>query len=145
MKKEFEKFNIGQVAIIIKDNKCLILEFTKKQGWWGLPGGRIDQGESGEEAFKRELKEETDISNFELISVVDYDIWITGSGQPFCGIANLINITSQENEIKLSPEHNRYKWVGQDELVEYKFIWPKAKRMIKKGFKYSSLINKYEK
>jgi len=62
MKKEFEKFTISQVAIIIKDNKSLILEFADRPGMWGLLGGRIDKGELREEAFKRELKEEGGIN-----------------------------------------------------------------------------------
>ena len=103
MKKDFEKFNIGQVAIIIKSSKCLILEFIDRPGVWGLPGGRIDKGELGKEAFKRELKEEINLEKFVILGVVDYDIWITKSGNPFCGIANLIK--ANLNEIKLSFEH----------------------------------------
>lgn len=137
MKKEFEKFNIGQVAIIIKNNKCLILEFADNLGKWGLPGGRIDRGELGEEAFCRELKEEINLENFIILGVADYDIWMTSPGNPFCGIVNLIK--ADTSKIKLSFEHKQYKWILESEIDDYDFIWPNAKRMIKNGFKYNKL------
>jgi 8-oxo-dGTP diphosphatase len=138
MIKEFEKFNIGQVAVIIKNNKCLILEFADNLGKWGLPGGRIDKGELGEEAFKRELKEEINLDDFIVLGIVDYDIWINRMGNPFCGIANLIKANT--NKMKLSFEHKQYKWISESELDNYNFIWPNAKRMIINGFKYNKLL-----
>ena len=42
---------------IIKDSKILLLN-RKKRNWYELPGGKIDESESAEEAAKRELKEE---------------------------------------------------------------------------------------
>jgi len=140
MKKEFEKFTISQVAIIIKDNKSLILEFADRPGMWGLLGGRIDKGELREEAFKRELKEEGGINDFIFRGIVDYDAWINSAGNPVCGIANLIEINS--DKIKLSFEHSQYKWISEGELDNYNFVWPNAKRMIINGFKYNKLLNK---
>jgi len=138
MPKEFEKFIISQVAVLIRDNKCLILEFTDPPGRWGLPGGRLDVGEVGEPAFRREIKEELGLANFENLGVVDYETWhISRStdmkmGTPLCGIANLIK--NDEDEIKLSHEHSQLKWATEDELENYDFIWPNAIRMLKKGF-----------
>ncbi|MGV3666309.1 MAG: NUDIX hydrolase [Leptospira bouyouniensis] len=50
-----------RVAALIQDpkGKILLVQQQKKQsGYWLLPGGGIEFGESGEEALKRELKEE---------------------------------------------------------------------------------------
>ena len=58
MENNFEYFQISQAAIIMHEGKCLILEFASSPGYWGLPGGRIDKGESAKVAFSRELKEE---------------------------------------------------------------------------------------
>ncbi len=138
MAKEFEKFTISQVGVLIRDNKCLILEFADRLGYWGLPGGRLDRGESGKEAFKREIKEELDFSSFNKIEVVDYDIWYTDIGTSVCGIASLIK--NDSDKIKLSNEHNRFKWVTEEESKNYKFVWPNALRMIKKGFAYKKLL-----
>ncbi|WP_425529159.1 NUDIX hydrolase [Leptospira levettii] len=50
-----------RVAALIQDpkGKILLVQQQKKQsGYWLLPGGGIEFGESGEEALKRELREE---------------------------------------------------------------------------------------
>ena len=65
--KSYEKFNVSQKGVIIRDNKCFIAEVAKRPEIWDLPGGRIDQRENSEDAFKREIKEETGIRNFEIL------------------------------------------------------------------------------
>ncbi|MFH2104697.1 MAG: NUDIX domain-containing protein [Parcubacteria group bacterium] len=145
MPKNFEKFVVSQVAVLIRGDKCLILEFSDMPGRWGLPGGRLDVGEVGEQAFRREIKEELGLANFENLGVVDYETWhITKStdmkmGTPLCGITNLIK--NDEDEIKLSHEHSQFKWVTGDELEDYDFIWLAAARMLKKGFAYKKLLD----
>ena len=114
MKKEFEKFTISQVAVLIRDNKCLILEFARSPGKWGLPGGRIDKGEMGEEAFRREIKEELNLSCFEIVDIVDLDIWYTPNGRAVSAPAFLIQ--NDSDKIVLSNEHTSMEWVTEDRL-----------------------------
>ena len=48
-------------AIIYKDNKFLIAQRNLKKsqgGLWEFPGGKIEHGETREEALKREIYEE---------------------------------------------------------------------------------------
>lgn len=141
MKKEHEKFVVAQKAVLVRNNRCLILERLDKPGFWELPGGRIDQGETGEESFKREIKEELGFKEFELIGPVDYCVWFnTPAGAHACGIVNIIK--NNEDKIKLSPEHRRLAWITEAEINNYKYFWPKSERAIKKGFAYYRLINK---
>ncbi len=132
MKKEFEKFTISQGAVLIRDNKCLILEFANSPGKWGLPGGRIDAGEKGEDAFRREIKEELNLSNFKTVDIVDFDIWYTQKGTAGSAVAFLIQ--NDTDEIKLSSEHIKMAWVTEEEIDNYSYVWPNAKRMLKRGF-----------
>jgi len=55
-----EKLPIRPAAIIIKDNKLLVVK-TRRHGeeYYLLPGGGIEYGETIEEALKREVREET--------------------------------------------------------------------------------------
>ena len=140
--KEFEKFTISQAGIIIENNKCLIMEFSENPGRWGLPGGRIDRGEGNcEKAFRRELKEELNITKFKILGMVDFDAWITSSGTPVSSIIRLIDFDTKK--IKLSDEHRQSRWAGLNELDNYNFMWPNARRMIKKGFELNDLLKNH--
>ncbi|MDD2807609.1 MAG: NUDIX hydrolase [Patescibacteria group bacterium] len=136
MNKKFEKFTISQVAVLVRNNKCLVLEFSDRRGYWGLPGGRIDEKENGEAAFRREIKEELNLSDFEIIDLIDFDVWYSSSGKPYSGVAYLIK--NDNDQISLSHEHSKMEWVAADDLDNYNFIWPNAKRMLRKGLIKSS-------
>jgi len=143
LKEEFERFMVSQAGLVIKDGKLLIVEFsdTKK---WGFPGGRVDKFEDGEVGFKRELKEELGLESFDVLGVVDYDIFYTPKRKrAVCTIANLIDCDI--SEIKLSYEHSNYKWIGEHEIESIDFKFSNAKRMSKKGFKLKRLLEKNEK
>ena len=48
------------VGVVIRDQRgWILLEKRSDNGMWGLPGGRIEPGESVTEAAMREVKEET--------------------------------------------------------------------------------------
>ena len=144
MPKEFAKFWITQAGMIIKDNKCLVVEFADRPGAWDIPGGRIDVGEeeNSEESFRREIKEELGIDSFDIVDLVAYDIWMGYKGPQ--GVCALIFLIDNPNtyDIKLSEEHISYKWISEDEIKE-EFFWPGATKMLKKGFqRYRELKNK---
>jgi len=136
MRKEFAEFTISQVAVLVRDGKCLILQFSDND-LWGLPGGRIDEGElSWEDAFRREIREELGFTQFNILGLVDHDIWYSDfSGRMVCGVVRLIE--NKDEEIKLSHEHKQYKWVTADELDDYEYIWPRAVEMLKKGLDFN--------
>lgn len=51
------------VGLIIRDHRgWILLEKRKDCGLWGLPGGKIEPGESAIKAARREAKEETNLS-----------------------------------------------------------------------------------
>jgi 8-oxo-dGTP diphosphatase len=71
------------VAAVIKstnENKEPIIFATQRgygdfKGGWEFPGGKIEEGETPEQALKREIMEEldTEISVGELIDTIEYD------------------------------------------------------------------------
>lgn len=64
-------------AIIKQDEKILATQrgYGDFAGGWEFPGGKIEPGESPEEALVREIHEELEatVSVDELITIVDYD------------------------------------------------------------------------
>ena len=143
-------FQVSQTAILIRNNKCLILKCADRDNEWCLPGGRIDKDEtmiSGncEPAFRRELLEELNLCDVMISGVVDYDHVGKTRITKDCvlGVANLI--VNDNDEIKLSEEHTELQWVTMDELDNYNFVWPCTKRMITKGFEYKKLLENYVK
>ena len=69
---------IRVVAAVIKDgDKIFSTErgYGDFKGGWEFPGGKIEAGETPQEALKREIKEEldVDIEVHDLIETVEYD------------------------------------------------------------------------
>lgn len=53
--------HIGQYAFIKNNEGAVLLRKTLTTNKWGLPGGRIEEGERWEQSLVREVKEETDL------------------------------------------------------------------------------------
>ena len=52
-------------CFLIKDNKVVVTKYksgNKKEGFYDIPGGKIEEGETSEEAAIREMKEETGLN-----------------------------------------------------------------------------------
>lgn len=58
---QIAKVSVGAAVLIIEHGKILLVQEKKPTafGKWNFPGGRVDTGESFEEAAIREAKEET--------------------------------------------------------------------------------------
>ena len=102
------------VAAIIQDGNKI---FATQRGYgefkdgWEFPGGKIEQGETPQQALKREIEEEldTEITVGNLLTVVEYDYpKFHLSMQCF-----LCTITSGKLTLK---EHEAAKWLTRDQL-----------------------------
>ena len=66
------------VAAVIRDGDRIFATargYGEYKGWWEFPGGKIEAGETAEEALVREIREEleTEIRVGALIDMIEYD------------------------------------------------------------------------
>lgn len=78
---------------------------------WENAGGNIEYGEIPEEAMKREIMEETGISEI-TIERVAY-VTLVNAKEPYLIIAYLCE--AQTENVTLSNEHQAFKWADKDE------------------------------
>lgn len=103
-------------AIITKNNKifCAQRNLLKSMGGkWEFPGGKIEPGETREQALVREIKEEldSDITVDSYVMTVEHD-YPTFHITMHCYMCTLVN-----GNLTLS-EHNDSVWLEKDKLLE---------------------------
>lgn len=106
-------------AIIKKENKI----FITRRGYgdfinmWEFPGGKIEEGESREEALHREIKEELEleIKNLNFLTTVDYD-YSDFHLTMHCYLCEVAG-----GELNLNA-HNDAKWIEINELDYQKWV-----------------------
>ena len=100
-------------AIIIKDGHVFATQrgYGDFKGWWEFPGGKIEAGESPEEALVREILEEldTEIEVGELLETVEWD-YPNFHLKMHCYICSHKSGTLQLNE------HSAAAWLNKDTL-----------------------------
>lgn len=100
-------------AIIVKGKKVFATQrgYGEFKDGWEFPGGKIEQGESPEEALIREIREEldVDIKVGRLLETVEHD-YPNFHLTMHCFICELL---SEEIILK---EHEDAKWLEEDEL-----------------------------
>ena len=100
-------------AVIRDDNKIFATQrgYGEFKDGWEFPGGKIEAGETAEEALVREIKEEldADIKVGELIDTVEYDYpdFHLSMDCFFC------ELLSREFVLK---EHEAARWLSKEEL-----------------------------
>ena len=106
-------------AIIRKDNKIFATQrgYGDFKDWWEFPGGKMEPGETPEEALKREIQEElsTDISVDKFLCTVDYD-YPQFHLTMHCYFCSLLSEALHLNE------HEAAKWLSKDELNSVKWL-----------------------
>lgn len=106
-------------GVIYKDNKFLIAQRNLKKaqgGLWEFPGGKVEKGESYENALTREIKEEFN-ANIEVKEYIGENI----HHYPEKDIKLLFykaRLLSEKIELL---EHEDYKWITKEDKDNFKF------------------------
>ena len=111
---------IHVVAAVICEKDRVLATQRGYGGWkdfWEFPGGKIEPGETHEEALKREIQEELDIciSVGEKLTTLSYD-YPEFRMHMECYLAAI-----EEGELVLK-EHEAARWLRFDELDEVRWL-----------------------
>lgn len=108
-----------RVFLTNDEGKILILKRSTDSktnpGKWELPGGKVDQGESFDQALIREVYEETQlkISLEHVVGVSEQNLHLIRA------VHIIMSGKIVEGELNLSREHEGYAWVFFENLPEY--------------------------
>ena len=106
-------------AIIRKDDKIFATQrgYGEWKDWWEFPGGKMEAGETPEEALKREIREElsTEIGVDEFLCTVEYDY-------PTFHLTLHCYLCSLQTEALHLNEHEAARWLTKDELDSVKWL-----------------------
>lgn len=126
IKNEHYTFKFRVSGIIIRDNKVLMVEMDDA-GFFCLPGGHVELGETTEEAMLREMKEETNkdtyikkyLGNIENFFINKHNIGIHEIAfyylMDFKEDVKLKDLTRIENDEGTDVKLN-FKWFDLDKL-----------------------------
>ena len=117
-----------QTRLEVKDDKIFATQrgYGDFKDWWEFPGGKMEAGETPEEALKREIREElsTEISVDEFLCTVEYD-YPAFHLKMHCYLCSLLTEALHLNE------HEAAKWLSKEELDSVKWL-PADEIVIKK-------------
>ena len=106
-------------AVILHEGRIFATQrgYGEWKDWWEFPGGKMEAGETPEEALKREIREElsTEISVDEFLCTVDYD-YPQFHLTMHCYLCSLMTDSLHLNE------HEAAKWLAKDELDSVKWL-----------------------
>ena len=111
---------IRVVAAVVKhEDKIFATQrgYGEFEGGWEFPGGKIEEGETPQEALKREIMEEleTEIRVGDLIDTIEYD-YPTFHLSMDCFWAEIVS-----GELVLK-EHEAAKWLTKNELDSVEWL-----------------------
>lgn len=106
-------------AVILKDGKLFATQrgYGNYKDWWEFPGGKIEPGETPQEALRREIREELDtiVSVGELLYTVEYDYPEFHLSMQ-CYLCTIVS-----GELTLL-EHEASRWLSKDELLNVRWL-----------------------
>lgn len=160
--KKIQEFLIGQDKDVIKEvnvtgavilktgdgsSSVLLIQRAHNDNWpdvWEYPRGKCDKGDSKNlnKCLKREVKEETGL-DIDIIKYIDKYEYIADHGKRKSIQHNfLCRLTNPNQKIKLSKEHQDYKWVSSVGEVEL-LIPSEMKKTISKVLNTDNQIVNY--
>lgn len=118
------RFQVAVGAIIARpDGNVLLVKRaaalnTPDRQIWEYPVGRLQQFEPFEDGLRREVLEETGISDLQIICPVSYFSFMRHGDTPEHEVKGIVfACTTSETDVKISEEHDEHLWLTIDEAI----------------------------
>ena len=123
-----DRLFVATKAFIINDGKVLILKESSKyedgsnEDKWDVVGGRVEPGQRFDESLVREIKEETGL-NVKIGRPFSVGEWRPNvRGEQWQIVATFFECFSDSSEVKLSKDHEDFKWIDPKNYEKYNII-----------------------
>lgn len=119
--QSIENYAVG--IAVIENNQILIVKRKDDDffgGYYEIPGGKVEKGESFELAAKRELLEETGLEIQSIKSILNGFDYTSQSGK-VRQINLIVSVENAKSQQIILSEHDSYAWVNLNQLKNYKF------------------------
>ena len=135
MERKYQKITVG--GLLIVDNKALMLRRSDKEpyltGFYELPGGKVDFGDHPDESLEREFMEEVNLS-IKVGHPYRIFTYISDNGNRHTvELVYLVELDDDIKNIKLSEEHDDFKWISLAEIDSIKMS-DEIRTNIQEGF-----------
>ena len=123
----------AKALIVDKDGNILILREPAKgnvgsqDGLYGLVGGRLEDDDTYETALHREVMEETGLEVDLLHPIYIGEWWPTIKGKKHHIVAVFSVCHAKTTDVRLSEEHDNFKWIAPHEAHKHPFMPPDDK------------------
>lgn len=131
----------GRKYLVIRSSRATSKISPRKsvKEFWDFPKGRLDKGETGLDAARREAKEETGIQDFEIIpdfkETVKY--FTRREGKATLKFVAMFLAKAKSDEVKLSWEHDKYEWLPYKKAYS-RISLPQMKKILEKADEFLS-------
>jgi 8-oxo-dGTP diphosphatase len=105
-------------GIVINNDKILLCK-NLKLGYYFLPGGHIEEGETPEIAFKREIIEEVGKVTLHVDKITEFENTFTQEGKEFSEVVYLYAATLENyDDIKSLENHIAFDWINIPDITK---------------------------
>tara|TARA_B100001741_G_scaffold298651_1_gene284370 strand:+ start:190 stop:612 length:423 start_codon:yes stop_codon:yes gene_type:complete len=133
-------------VVLFNSDKFLLLqhnnEDSRADGHWDFPKGHVESGEEEIDTALRELKEETNIEDVNIIpsfkQFINYKI-----DKGTLSVSKRVIFFLAETkvwDVSLSSEHQNFIWLNFEEAIE-RLTYDNAKNILKKAHIFTSNMN----
>ena len=133
-------------VVLFNSDKFLLLqhinEYSRVDGHWDFPKGHVELDEEEIDTALRELKEETEIEDVDIIPSFKQFINYNISKDTLSVSKKVIFFLAETKvwDVSLSSEHQNYVWLNFEEAVE-RLTYDNAKNILKEAHIFISKMN----